>query len=145
MKNQGLYVVLIAFVAVIGIIIFLAIRRREEVFDGEVIDKNIVESQVMNNGIGNPGIGAGGIMIGNSGGVRHTYRIKVKTDQGKTVNYTISEGMYEIVKIGDRVSKPKGSTEITILSSNNNISTRPSNNPPIGPMPTDLNPPQSIS
>ena len=146
MKNLGLYVVLAAFIIVIGVIIFLAVRRREEVFEGEVIDKNIIESQVMNNGISNPGIGAGGIMIGNSGGLRHTYKIMVKTDQGKTINYTISSGMYEIIKIGDRVSKPKGSTEITIISSNNsNTPTPTSNNSAASPMPTNLNPPESIS
>ena len=142
MKNFGLYVVIAIFIVVIGLFIFLAIRRREEVFEGEVIDKNILESQVMNN----PGMTGGGIMIGNTGGLRHTYTIKVKTDQGKAINYTISEGMYEIVKIGDRVSKPKGSTEITIVSSNNsNTPIPPSNTSSISPTPPNLNPPQSIS
>ena len=143
MKNVSTYVVI---VVAIGLFIFLAIRRREEVFEGEVIDKNIVESQVMNNAYGNPAMREPGIMIGNTGGLRHTYTIKVKTDQGKVINYTISEGKYEIIKIGDRVSKPKGTAEITIVSSNTSASSAPpSDASSVGPMPTNLNPPQAIS
>ena len=146
MKNYSVYIVVALFVLAIGFFIFYAIKRREEVFEGEVIDKNIGEIPVMNNAVGGPGMTGSGIMIGNAGGVRHTYTIKVKTDPGKVINYTISEGMYEIVKIGDRVSKPKGSTEITILNANNvPPTTPPSTNPPTnGTMPTNANPPESL-
>jgi hypothetical protein len=107
---------IIFFVIVFAIIGGLYIRRREIVFEGEVVDKDIHESTVQNNSMG-----SGGITFGNSGGVTHSYMIKVKTDAGKEVNYQISEGKYEIIKIGDRVSKPKGTTDITILSSRQSV------------------------
>ncbi len=92
----------------------MTIRRREIAFDGEVIDKNIIENRGgvnINNGM-NDGLSYNNNTIGS--GVTHTYKIKVKTTSGKTINYKISSGMYETVKIGDNVSKPKGTTEITI-------------------------------
>jgi hypothetical protein len=102
-------------VVIIGAIV-MAIRRREIVFDGEVIDKNITETRnamPMNN-MGN--MNSGGINM-MSGGIQHEYYIKVKTANGKTIKYKISSGMYETVKIGDTVSKPTGTSEITITSS----------------------------
>jgi len=106
------------------LVIVLYIRRREMVFEGEVIDKNVVENQVHNTQPMNQGITIGNNM---NGGVTHSYTIKVKTDAGKTIGYPISSGMYEVIKIGDRVSKPKGTTEVTIVSSKTNVT-----NPPQG-------------
>ena len=136
MKN---ILVLIGFIVVFGGVIVLvivsAIRRREITFEGTVIDKNIIESRVNNNMMGRPGW----IMIGNmNGGVTHEYKIKVKTDAGKEINYKISEGMYEVVKIGDRASKTSGTTEKTILSS-----AQPATAPSTGttPIPPTATPP----
>jgi hypothetical protein len=105
----------VIFVAIVGGATVLAIRRREIVFDGEVIDKNIVENSMPVNDMGN--MNHGGINLVNGGGIKHDYYINVRTSSGKTIKYKISSGMYEIVKIGDMVSKPKGTTEITITSS----------------------------
>jgi len=93
----------------------------------------------------NKGMNRPTIVIGNTGGVRHTYSIKVKTDQGKEISYTISAGMYETIKIGDRVSKPKGTTEITIVSSAASTpATSPDQSPPTIPPPSQgPNPPES--
>jgi hypothetical protein len=96
-----------------------------------------------NNMMGRPG----GIMIGNmNGGVTHEYKIKVKTDAGKEINYKISEGMYEVVKIGDRVSKTSGTTEITILSSAQPATAASTGTTPIPPTATPPTvPPQNTN
>ncbi len=116
----SIVIFVVIFGGVVAYIIVSAIRRREIQFEGSVIDKNIIENRQMNNGMNRgPGITLGNNMNGNNmnGGVTHEYKIRVKTDQGKEVNYKVSEGMYETIKIGDRVSKPHGTTEITIVSS----------------------------
>ncbi len=125
---KTLIIIAVIFLAAGALFVGLYIRRREIVFEGVVIDKDIIESQVQNNNMNSPGI-----MLGNSGGVTHTYRIKVKTDAGKDINYKISEGKYEIIKIGDRVSKAKGSTEINITPQAQSASqpSRPPTEPPI--------------
>ncbi len=109
-------IIIAVFGTVIAVLIYSAIRRREVSFEGEVIDKNIVETvqtndmQGVNNGTG--------INLGNmQGNVTHTYKIKVKDNSGKVINYKVSQGKYEIIEIGDRVSKPKGTTDVTILDS----------------------------
>ena len=119
----------IIFLTFIALFLGLYIRRREIAFEGDVIDKDVIENQVQNTSPMN----RGGITFGNSGGVTHTYQIKVKTSTGKTVNYQISEGMYEIIKIGDRVSKPKGTTEVSIVSSTSGISPPNTNTSPPTP------------
>lgn len=104
----------VVFVVILAVIAIFTIRRREESFEGEVIDKDVNQSQMPTNPMNN-GANNSTITINNTG-MRSTYSIKVKTDAGKVIHYTISEGMYEVVKIGDRVSKPKGTTEISIIS-----------------------------
>ena len=113
-------VIFIAILAVItGLIVYSRVKRKGESFEGAVTDKDILETQQMNNA-STPG--SNGINIGNYGNgvIRHSYRIKVKDDSGKDIKYNISAGMYEIIKIGDRVSKTKGTTDIKILSSSKN-------------------------
>lgn len=164
MKNVA---VLVAFIVIFGgVIIFVivsAIKRREITFEGVVIDKNVIENRVNNN---NMGAQPNGINIGTmNGGVTHTYKIRVKTDAGKEINYKISEGMYETVKINDRVSKQKGTTEIQILSTSQtapqpqqpSVSTTPppppippatpvpSTNPTAPPPPPPVTPPQNTN
>ncbi len=131
------------FAAILVIVIILAIRRREIVFEGEVIDKNIVENvnqPPMNNG-GN--LNNGGINMITNGGIQHEYYIKVKTSTNKKIKYKISSGMYEIIKIGDMVSKPKGTTDITITSSAANTTSSPNvtSPPPSPPTTPPISPP----
>ncbi|HVO86707.1 MAG TPA: hypothetical protein VMT23_03215 [Candidatus Binatia bacterium] len=141
----------IAFIAVfaafIALFIGLYIRRREVVFTGTVIDKNILESVAQNSTMpmnqGGITFGGGRLGVGNNSGVIHNYQIRVKTDAGKEFNYPISSGKYEIIKIGDRVSKPKGTTEVDIISAATPAnqagpsapppSTAPPTTPPQGP------------
>jgi nitrogen fixation protein FixH len=110
-------IIIAVFGTVIAVLIYSAIRRREVSFEGEVIDKNIIETRQINNM--QPGVNNGnGINLGNmQGNVTHTYKIKVKDNSGKVINYKVSQGKYEIIEIGDRVSKPKGTTDVTILDS----------------------------
>jgi len=115
--------VLVAVIAIFAIALILvivsAIRRREESFEGKVIDKDIQENVVQNQPINQQP----GITFGNTGAVTHAYRVKVQTDTGKVINYQISEGLYETIKIGDRVSKPKGTTTLSIVNSDRDDAT----------------------
>jgi len=100
----------VVFGGVIVWAIYNAIHRREISFEGVVLDKNMHEN--VNNNMRQPGL-----VIGNTSTVTHSYTIRVQPDSGKELTYGISSGMYETIKIGDRVSKPHGTTEITIVSS----------------------------
>jgi len=115
-SKYGIVIFIAILAVVLGIIVYSNVKRKGESFEGVVTDKDIIETQQMND-TSTPG--ANGINIGNygNGGIRHSYRIKVKDDSGKDIKYSISAGMYEIIKIGDRVSKAKGTTDIKILSS----------------------------
>jgi len=141
-----LVAVLGIFAVVIILVIVFAIKRREEVFEGEVTDKNIQETNRMPMNNMGP-MNNGGINIMSGGGIQHDYYIYVKTDVGKSIKYKISSGMYEIIKIGDRVRKPKGTTEVTIVSSNTANTTAPNpaqtENQQIPP--TNPNPPSALS
>src|SRR6185503_19348059 len=104
------------FIIVPVIVVAIYWRRREEVFEGEVVDKDVVEN--VNNTMpmdSRPGLHFGG--PSGFSGTTHTYVVKVKTLAGKTITWQVSEGKYDIIKIGDRVSKPKGTTDLQILSS----------------------------
>lgn len=117
-------------------IITLYIRRREEVFEGQVVDKDIVEgvnnSMPMNS---QPGLHIGG--TAGYGNVTHSYVVKVQTAEGKTKTWNVSEGKYEIIKIGDHVVKPKGTTDLQIVSQ----TAAPGQQQPAGPA---TQPPDSI-
>ena len=106
------WIFIVIFSAIVIVAIVFAIKRHEEVFEGEVIDKNEVET--MNNNM--PMNNSITIINRSSGNVQHSYTIKVKTTVGKVINYAISSGMYEIIKIGDTVSKAKGTTINCYLS-----------------------------
>ena len=138
----ALVVIIVIVIAVVGYAIYSAIKRREEVFEGEVVDKDVIETEAVNHNYGPPGTPRpSGIVIGNAGsGIKHTYKIKVKTDQGKVIGYVISEGMYETVKIGDRVSKAKGSAEITIVAQAAGATVPPPPAPPPSTPPPPLSP-----
>ena len=112
-NTTGLILAIGIAILVVSLIIGLYVKRREMVFEGQVIDKDIIEMQDDNL----PSSGSSTISIVANTSVRHEYKITVKTDVGKVVHYQISEGMYETIKIGDRVSKPKGTTQISIVSS----------------------------
>jgi hypothetical protein len=110
---MAVIIIILLIVSFAGFIV-LYIHQREEIFEGEVVDKDIVETtpaQSMNN---RPGLSFGSAGYG---GVQHTYKVKVKTSNGQTKNWTVSEGKYEIIKIGDRVSKSKGTRDLEIISS----------------------------
>jgi len=136
MKNSSssIIVFVIIFLAITAIYVFFVVRRREITFEGTVTDKDINESVAQNSGPANQG----GISFGNRGNVTHQYMIKVKTDAGKTVNYQVSEGQYEIIKIGDRVSKGKGTTEVNIVSSTQNSPPQAPSSPPTNTTPPNI-------
>lgn len=84
-------------------------------FEGQVIDKDIIENVNNSMPVNNqPGIHIGGPIGYNN--VTHNYIVKVQTTDGKIKTWSISEGKYEIIKIGDRVVKPKGTTNLQIVS-----------------------------
>jgi len=112
MTNKLIAAVII--LVVVGVIA-LYIHRRQEVFEGQVVDKDIVENTSnttpMNNHTGFHFGGAAGY-----NNVTHTYIVKVQTTEGKKITWSVSEGKYEIIKIGDHVVKPKGTTDLQIVS-----------------------------
>jgi len=109
----GVVVFVGVFVVVFGLVIYSFIHRREETFTGAVTDKDIRENvnNTYNNNFNQPT----GIVLGGTNNVTHQYMIKVKTDAGKEISYQVSEGQYQIINIGDRVAKQKGTTEVQVV------------------------------
>ena len=107
MKN---ILIVVIFVVVIGVIAALYVRRRSIAFEGIVTDKDIQEFAPVNNSTNQQT----GITFGNSGGVEHKYMIKVKTDNGKSISWQVSQGKYQIINIGDRITKHSGTTEVEV-------------------------------
>lgn len=105
--------VIAGFVVVGALVIGLYIRRRNMSFEGTVTDKDIREETVTNTGQNQPS----GITFGNNnGGLRHVYTIKVQTTVGKSLNWQVSEGKYQIINIGDKVMKRSGTTDIEVTA-----------------------------
>ncbi len=105
---------IIGFIVIFAIIGGLYLKKKNMSFDGEVIDKDIKETDNINNTVNNmdrPGT----ISFGNKNNVSHFYSIKVRTTAGKDIHWNISEGKYEIIKIGDFVTKRSGTTDIEII------------------------------
>jgi len=126
-------IIVAVFVLILVGIIALYIRRREEVFEGQVVDKDIVEN--VNNTMpvnSQPGFHIGGPIGYNN--VTHTYVVKVQTGDGKTKTWNVTEGKYEIIKIGDHVAKPKGTTELQIVSTQQQPAPNPPAQPPGNPL-----------
>ncbi len=101
-------------VALVLVILVIAIgpywRRRSVAFEGTVSDKDVKEIEVDNN----TNARAGGVRINLGSNIKHKYIIKVETDSGKKIKWRVSQGKYEIIKIGDRVTKHSGTTDIEV-------------------------------
>ena len=105
--------IIIALVAFFIAYIALWMHRKSEVFEGVVVNKDIRENTVQST---NPNQSSG-FSFGRSAGVTHEYVVMVQTSDGKTKTWQVTEGKYEIIKIGDRVSKSKGTTDLQVVSS----------------------------
>ncbi len=134
-----LTLVILVFVVVFGCIIFSYIYRRTESFEGVVVDKDVREN--INNTMPNR---SGGITLGatNGGNVTHQYMLKVKTDAGKTIHYQVSEGKYQLINIGDRVSKRSGTTDVEVTQKATGGQSQP---PASGGTPLTGSPPTAIT
>lgn len=100
---------------IIVFVIFIAfyIRRRNMAFEGVVTDKD-VRQEVINDPNSNQ---SSGIRIGSSP-VRQIYTIKIQKSDGKSVSWQVSEGKYQIINIGDKVTKKPGTTDIEVAPKN---------------------------
>ncbi len=120
------------FAAIAAAVVTLYVRRRNITFEGVVTDKDVQEIANDNLSLKKPATIRFGKRINH---VSHQYNIKVQTDLGKMINWQISEGKYQILNIGDHVSKPSGSTDINITPRAQLASLSPpsANQPPQSP------------
>jgi len=97
------WIFIVIFSAIVIVAIVFAIKRREEVFEGKVIDKNEVETMNNNMSMNNS------ITIINrgSGNVQHSYTIKIGDTVSKAKGTTINR--YLSFKIGNRYSSKQSS------------------------------------
>lgn len=104
-----IYFIPILFLCMLAFFAISFYQRKSMVWTGIVIDKGFDEhTQSNDNG--------GGIQIGKSlriGGnvqnyVSRKYYIRVKTDVGQELKWNISEGLYGVINIGDRLAKDAG-------------------------------------
>lgn len=117
---------IIIFIAIFAGAIFLGLRaskqRVEASWSGEVIDKsvdeNVERNDQFNNNDNRPinigfGVGTNNAQI--QPVVTHSYRVTIKTDDGKEIFWSVSSGMYEQIKIGDRMVKKSGEATPQII------------------------------
>jgi hypothetical protein len=119
------------FVVITGIFVATYLHRRSETFDGEVVDKDVQEV-VENSNYNQPSRGMTFSLSGNNnqGGVTHTYMVKIKTATGDTKSWQVSQGMYEVINIGDHVVKPSGTTTLQVTAKAQQQAAQPASTPP---------------
>jgi len=126
MSNSTIGILVIAvLVIVIGFVIIQYFRRRSAKWAGSVIDKGFtehVDRDTVSNRSSQSGssLKIGGLTIGGNMQQRHvtrSYYIRVQTDEGKEIKWPVSEGLYETIKIGDRLTKEPG-TQIPRIAEN---------------------------
>lgn len=118
------FILIAVVVLILGIFMGVFLHRRGMSFTGTVTDKDIHEQPVDNHGQA-PSF--------NSNNVQHTYVVKIQTDAGKSINWNVSQGKYELLKIGDRVGKKPGTTDLEITPQ---VTTPPPAQPPTAQPPT---------
>ncbi len=104
---------------IIGVVLFFAVlfiwliishfKKRSTQWTGTVIDKGYTE-RVQTTGSRRGGLKIGGTAISHGGGqhVSLNYYIVVKIDGEKELRWSISEGLYQRISIGDKLSKDSG-------------------------------------
>ena len=96
-------------------------HRREEVFEGNVIDKEV--RTITDNSNPNNTMRM----------TREEYYIKIQTTAGKDISWSVSPAKYQIIKVGDHVTKPKGTTDLAVTPSVPQPPATPSATPPTTP------------
>lgn len=94
--DQLVLILIIGITIIVLIFIYRKWRTNSE-WTGTVVDKT--SSMV--------GAGFGG-STGGVGALNPVCTLQVKMSNGKTRNVTVSQGVYEMFKIGDKISKHKG-------------------------------------
>lgn len=110
-----LILVVAIFAAVIGFIIFTNIKRRRANWTGTVIDKSATETATapVDNGNNRGGFG---LTLGTRNAVNTTYTLRIKDDAGKEFNWSVGEGFYGTINVGDRLTKSRGTETPTKIS-----------------------------
>ncbi|MDQ5932367.1 MAG: hypothetical protein QG649_452 [Patescibacteria group bacterium] len=108
------------FIVIIGLSLYQNKKRKDASWTGVVIDKAMQEhvDRDLNNRQSNDGGGVSLISFGNNRSdvaVTHSYSITVRPEGGETFNWSVSSGFYELVSIGDKLSKRPGTTTPEII------------------------------
>ena len=86
-------------------------RKRATEWIGIVIDKGTTQSYRTTSVRRSPRVNVGPFSLGqNNRHININYYVVVETDSGKEIRWNISEGLYEVVKVGDKLKKDKGTT-----------------------------------
>jgi len=126
--------VLSFFVLIVIFIIVNNYKRKQSSWTGVVIDKGFDEHIVNNtmttsrsprNNSAGSNIKIGNISIGgmsnrNQSHVSFKYYIVIKTQEDKELKWSISEGLYEKINLGDTLNKPSGTMIPLIVSVGDN-------------------------
>ncbi len=118
------------FIIIGAVVVGLYLKKKNMSFEGEVIDKDVKEIENINNTVNDMGR-PGTLTFSTKNNTSRVYSIKVKTMAGKEIHWNISEGKYEIIKIGDFVTKRSGTTDIDITQKVTDTNTQPQ--PPASP------------
>lgn len=106
--------IVIVTIAIFSYSLYAKKKRRQDRWSGVVIDKKIEERIHTNDSNSRA---SGTVVFGNNQAVTHSYKITVKTDDGRQLDWPTSSGFYESVQIGDKLTK-EVDTEIPTITLN---------------------------
>lgn len=115
METTGSPWVIIVFIlffgAIFGYIIFSKYKRKGATWVGTVIDKKVSEFTS-----GPTDNNSSGIVFGGSrNAINRDYSLRMRADTGEEFDWSVGEGFYATVNVGDRLSKASGSETPTKL------------------------------
>ncbi len=97
-------------------------KKRSMQWTGAVIDKGYTERVHSTRGRGNS-LKVGGIAINQDRGqhVSLNYYIVVQVDGGKELRWSVSEGLYQTINVGDKLSKDSGTMIPRVVEAVHNV------------------------
>ena len=127
--SETLIFILIAVIVIgfIGFSLFRSHKQKNSSWSGTVIDKGYDEHVRSNQRRRQPGLRVGGIGIGNINQqhVSVKYYIRVETLAGGELKWPVSEGLYQQINIGDKLSKESGTKIPRITESSQQHAAQP--------------------
>jgi hypothetical protein len=105
-NNNPIYIVIfvVLFASVFGYVIYAKHKRKSVAWTGTVIDKSVSETATTPTNNNQSGITIGS----NQNAVNRSYSLRIKSELGEEFEWSVGEGFYASVQVGDKLTKQPG-------------------------------------